>query len=216
MKLEALSLPRGEATQFARKLANAKPPRKKLTHGTGIVQDLLLLESEISNRYWERWRGFELRFKGDTPLSWLTFGTRTRYWRAGRLGEKPQQFGNRHALYPMNAMLNYSYQIAIGQMTRALTGLGLDPALGFLHSEKPGQLSLAYDAIEPMRPRIDRVVFNYAASRVFERADFVEVKEPRAHVRLSMRVAQEIAAIVLRQIPFGDYVAVVQKVAKVL
>jgi hypothetical protein len=41
MKVEALSLPRGEATDFARKLANAKAPSKKLTNGVGIVQDLL-------------------------------------------------------------------------------------------------------------------------------------------------------------------------------
>ena len=175
------------------------------------MQDLLLVESEASNRYWERWRGFQLRFKGDVPPSWLTFGTRTRYWRAGRLGEKPAQFGNRHALHPMNAMLNYSYQIGIGQMTRALAGLGLDPAFGFLHSEKPGRLSLSYDAIEPMRPHIDKIVFNYAASRSFERADFVEVREPRPHVRLGEKLAREIAVFVLKEIPFRDYVGIGRK-----
>jgi CRISPR associated protein Cas1 len=42
---------------------------------------------------------------------------------------------------------------------------GLDPAIGYLHALKPGRLSLAYDVIELLRPKIDLCVFNWAASR---------------------------------------------------
>jgi len=198
----AFGLTRGETAEFARRLAKAKPPRWAFSNGEGLVQELLKIEADASAIYWRKRYGFELSFKDEVPDSWRVFDTRTRYWRGGRLGEKPPQFSNRHALHPMNAMLNYSYQIAVGQMTRALAGLGFDPAFGFLHAEKPGRLSLSYDAIEPMRPHMDKIVFNYAATRVFERSDFVEVKEPRPHVRLGRKLAREVAALSLRKLPF--------------
>jgi hypothetical protein len=53
------------------------------------------------------------------------------------------------------------------------------PAFGFLLFYKPGRLF--HTLLEPLRPQIDKIIFKYAASRVFERADFVELKEPRFH-----------------------------------
>jgi CRISPR-associated endonuclease Cas1 len=156
MKVKALALSRAKTAGFFRRLTKARPPSLlKLTNGTGLVQDLLAIEAEASALYWRRWKGFALTFKDDVPHSWRTFQARVRFWRGGRLGEKPLQFGNRHAAHPMNAMLNYSYQVALGQMTRAIAGVGLDPCFGFLHSEKPGRLSLSYDVLE-LIPRAHR------------------------------------------------------------
>jgi hypothetical protein len=51
---------------------------------------------------------------------------------------------------------------------------------------------------------------------VFERRDFVEVKEPRPHVKLGPELARETAALVLKEIPFRGYVEIVQRIVKAL
>ena len=58
----------------------------------------------------------------------------------------------RNAVDPGNAILNYAYAVALGNSTRALIALGLDPTFGFLHADKSGRLSLSYDVIEVLRP----------------------------------------------------------------
>jgi CRISP-associated protein Cas1 len=72
-----------------------------------------------------------------------------------------------NAAHPINAMLNYAYAVALGNVTRVVVGLGLDPMFGFLHSPKPGRLSLSYDVLELVRSRIDTEVFTWSAKRVF-------------------------------------------------
>jgi CRISPR-associated protein Cas1 len=60
---------------------------------------------------------------------------------------------------PVNALLSFAYVLLASQMVGALEGVGLDPAAGFLHRERPGRPSLALDMIEPMRaPLADRFV----------------------------------------------------------
>jgi hypothetical protein len=68
--------------------------------------------------------------------------------------------------------------------------------------------------LEPLRPQIDKIIFKYAASRVFEGADFVELKEPRPHVRLGPKLAREVAAqLSLRKLPFSEFVKAARKTA---
>jgi CRISPR/Cas system-associated endonuclease Cas1 len=98
------------------------------------LQDVLICEAEHASVYWRRWRGRELIFKGDYPPEWTVFKARPRSWRTGRLGENGRQFSNRFALHPVNAMLNYAGAIVVAQCARTLAGIGLDPALGVLHS----------------------------------------------------------------------------------
>lgn len=62
---------------------------------------------------------------------------------------------------PVNALLSFAYVLLSSQMVGALEGVGLDPAAGFLHRERPGRPSLALDMIEPMRaPLADRFVLS--------------------------------------------------------
>lgn len=57
----------------------------------------------------------------------------------------------------VNALLSFVYALLNSQMVGALEGVGLDPAAGFLHRERPGRPSLALDMIEPLRaPLADR------------------------------------------------------------
>jgi CRISP-associated protein Cas1 len=55
----------------------------------------------------------------------------------------------------MQAMLNFATAIVTARLTRAIVAVGLDPCFGFLHDgRKPGRLSLVWDAIEPLRPKV--------------------------------------------------------------
>src|SRR4030088_2408432 len=89
--------------------------------------------------------------------------------RQGKLGELAVQFTARGAVHPMQAMLNFATAIVTARLTRAIIAAGLDPCFGFLHGgRKPGRLSLVWDAIEPLRPKVVRAVFGYVSGHEFE------------------------------------------------
>lgn len=61
----------------------------------------------------------------------------------------------------VNAMLSYVYTLLYHDMTSALETVGLDPAVGFLHRDRPGRLSLSLDLIEEFRAFFaDRLVLS--------------------------------------------------------
>lgn len=61
----------------------------------------------------------------------------------------------------VNAMLSFIYTVITHDIASALEGVGLDPAVGFLHADRPGRPSLALDIIEEFRPLIaDRLVLS--------------------------------------------------------
>jgi CRISPR-associated protein Cas1 len=67
----------------------------------------------------------------------------------------------RPPLDPLNAMLSFLYSILTHDMASALEDVGLDPAVGYLHADRPGRLSLALDLVEEFRPLLaDRLVLS--------------------------------------------------------
>lgn len=59
----------------------------------------------------------------------------------------------------------------------ALQGVGLDPYVGFLHTDRPGRASLALDLVEEFRPAIaDRFVLTLINTGVIKSSQF-EVRE---------------------------------------
>ncbi|OIP22233.1 subtype I-C CRISPR-associated endonuclease Cas1 [bacterium CG2_30_54_10] len=52
----------------------------------------------------------------------------------------------------MNALLSFIYTLLTHDVASALEGVGLDPAVGFLHRDRPGRPSLALDLMEEFRP----------------------------------------------------------------
>jgi CRISPR-associated endonuclease Cas1 len=166
-----------------------------------IVDDAIAAEAVASGAYWRGRRGFEMRFRDDAPPAWIFFAARGERKPSAR---SPRfQTSNRHATTPLGAMLNYSYAVALAQTARAIIGLGFDPAFGFLHSDKIGRLSFAYDCLEPLRSRIDDIVFEFAASRTFRRNEFAI--EQRSRVRLKPALARDMALRLLKRISFHDY-----------
>lgn len=61
----------------------------------------------------------------------------------------------------VNAMLSFSYTLLTHDITAALETVGLDPAVGYLHRDRPGRPSLGLDLLEELRPVIaDRMVLS--------------------------------------------------------
>jgi len=61
----------------------------------------------------------------------------------------------------MNALLSFLYTLLVHDVVSALEGVGLDPAVGFLHRDRPGRPGLALDIMEEFRPFIaDRLALS--------------------------------------------------------
>jgi len=52
----------------------------------------------------------------------------------------------------MNALLSFLYTLLVHDVRAALETVGLDPAVGFLHRDRPGRPGLALDLMEELRP----------------------------------------------------------------
>lgn len=67
----------------------------------------------------------------------------------------------RPPLNPVNAMLSYMYSILSNDIASSLESVGLDSYAGFMHTDRPGRISLALDLIEEFRaPIVDRFVLS--------------------------------------------------------
>ncbi len=61
----------------------------------------------------------------------------------------------------MNALLSFLYTLLAHDVTSSLETVGLDPAVGFLHKDRPGRAGLALDLMEEFRPVIaDRLALS--------------------------------------------------------
>lgn len=58
----------------------------------------------------------------------------------------------RPPLDPVNCLLSFLYTLLVHDVRGALECVGLDPAVGFLHRDRPGRPSLALDLMEEFRP----------------------------------------------------------------
>lgn len=68
----------------------------------------------------------------------------------------------------VNSLLNYGYSMVRASVARALCGTGLHPALGIHHHNQYNPMCLADDIIEPLRPLVDRRVYEMNESGVTE------------------------------------------------
>ncbi len=61
----------------------------------------------------------------------------------------------------MNALLSFLYTLLVHDVQSALEGVGLDPAVGFLHRDRPGRPGLALDLMEEFRAYlVDRLALS--------------------------------------------------------
>ncbi len=88
------------------------------------------------------------------------------------------QFGGRSRRPPLdrvNALLSFVYALLRHDIESALESVGLDPAVGFLHTDRPGRPSLALDLMEELRAALaDRLVLTLINRRQVQGSGFSE------------------------------------------
>ena len=78
----------------------------------------------------------------------------------------------------VNAMLSFAYSLLAGMCGSALEAVGLDPYVGFYHTDRPGRISLALDLMEELRGVMaDRFVLTLINKRIMKEAHFIEKED---------------------------------------
>ena len=73
----------------------------------------------------------------------------------------------------VNKLLSFTYTIPAHDRASALEAVGLDAYVGFWHSNRPGQKSLALDLMEELRAiYADRFVLTLINNRMVKASDF--------------------------------------------
>ena len=79
----------------------------------------------------------------------------------------------RPPLDSVNAVLSFLYTLLTHDCRSACESVGLDPAVGFLHRDRPGRPSLALDLMEELRPVLaDRLMLSLFNRRQLRGKDF--------------------------------------------
>ncbi|QDU62406.1 CRISPR-associated protein Cas4/endonuclease Cas1 fusion [Planctomycetes bacterium Pan216] len=116
---------------------------------------------------------------------------------------------------PINAMLSFAYALLRHDCDAALQAVGLDPAVGFLHADRPGRLSLALDLMEEFRPLLaDRIILSLVNRKQVNAKEFttdpsgsVSMDESARRTLLAAYQARkrlEVAHPLLKEtVPFG-------------
>ena len=75
----------------------------------------------------------------------------------------------------MNAILSFLYTLLAHDVESALETVGLDPYVGFFHTDRPGRASLALDMMEELRPFMaDRLALNVVNLQQLCGSDFLK------------------------------------------
>jgi len=130
------------------------------------IGEIRITEARAAASYFRLWTRLPMRWVGlgrkPVPLEWFNVGMR-----GSTVG-----YSNRKASHPAHAMLNYVYGVLQNRVGVEVAKVGLDPAVGFLHSRQPGRPSLLLDLMEPLRPVVDALLLRFLGSHTFARADF--------------------------------------------
>jgi CRISPR-associated endonuclease Cas1 len=196
-RAQALALTNGAALPIARELIAAKLDgqervvretlknevtaniiltlRKGLS-SAGSIDAIRGFESRAASEYWRAWYDVPVLFPRNdakrVPQHWLRFGTR----------HSPLTGGPRLAVNPTNALLNYSMAVALSECRLAAVACGLDPALGFIHTDNGSRDSLILDLIEVIRPDVEGWLLNWILNEPLRRADFLESSDGNCRI----------------------------------
>jgi CRISPR-associated endonuclease Cas1 len=173
--MKAIEADQSQLTASISALQNCESPSEMMSY-----------EGQASLAYWTAWKNIELIFaKKDQkilPEHWRCFRKRV-----SDFGPRP-----RRATNPANAMLNYLYAILKGETTTALQSIGLDPGIGFLHSDNICTPNLSLDVMEAVRPLADAWYLSFLKKRIFTKNEFFEMQD--GSVRMAGNLRQELSA----------------------
>jgi CRISPR-associated endonuclease Cas1 len=166
------------------------------------IDAVRFLEAKGTIAYWSAWGNLPVTFPraelARVPEHWRTFGTRS-----SPLTSSPQR-----AVNPANAMLNYLYTVLAAEARLAIAAIGLDPGLGFIHSDAGARDSLAYDLTEPVRAKIDGFVFDFLNREALKREWFFEQRDGNCRLMADFAARLGETASMWRQgvDPFAEWV----------
>jgi len=84
-----------------------------------------------------------------------------------------QERNRRPPLDNVNCLLSFLYTLLMHDCRSALESVGLDPAVGFLHRDRPGRPGLALDIMEEFRPFLaDRLALSLINLRQVQNKGF--------------------------------------------
>jgi CRISPR-associated protein Cas1 len=90
----------------------------------------------------------------------------------------------RPPLDPINCLLSFLYSLLVHDVRSALECVGLDPAVGYLHKDRPGRPSLALDLMEEFRPFFaDRLALTLINRGQITPKDFKLTESGAVHLR---------------------------------
>ena len=103
----------------------------------------------------------------------LHFSEFTRHLRPAIRNQFPMDGRNRRPPRDaLNALLSFLYALLRHDCVAALTAVGLDPFVGFLHTNRSGRESLALDLMEEFRPWVERIAITLCNRGELKRGDF--------------------------------------------
>jgi CRISPR-associated endonuclease Cas1 len=148
-------------------------------------EEIRRCEAHAALAYWAAWHELPVTYpRADLPRvpeHWRTFGSRL----------SPLTRSPRLAVNPPNAMLNFLYAVLESEARLAISELGLDPGIGFLHSDTRTRDSLACDLMEPIRPRVDAFLLDWLRRAPLQRKWFFEQRD--GNCRLTSEIAIELS-----------------------
>ena len=170
------------------------------------IDAIRFFESQAALAYWSAWKFLPINFpKQDlhrVPNHWRVFDARI-----SSLTGSP-----RLATNPANAILNYLYAVLESETRLAVAALGLDPGLGVLHVDAQFRDSLAFDVMEPIRPKIDAYLLEWIRRETLKREWFFEQRDGNCRLMGSFAVRLSETAIAWAQ----AVAPVAERVAKML
>lgn len=180
-------------------------PQIHLAANCSSERQIMLFEGRAASAYFQAWRSIQVPWaKGQNSLKEY----------AAYPGRSEGANGNRTALDPINAMLNFAYFTLENRILHAIQLAGIDGQESFLHAPEDSQNNLIYDFIEPLRPRVDGAILKFLKSFQLEREFFDKEKGKQGLWRLSYDFARVVTALIEREISdkdiqdvIADYVA---------
>jgi CRISPR-associated endonuclease Cas1 len=164
---ERLVRERFQNDSSAQMIANARQALMKAKSS----EEIRRYEAHAALAYWTAWHELRVTYPRTdlqrVPEHWRTFGSRL----------SPLTRSPRLAVNPPNAILNYLYAILESEARLAISELGLDPGIGFLHSDARSRDSLACDLMEPIRPQVDAFLLDWFRRGPLQRKWFFEERD---------------------------------------
>ncbi len=157
--------------RFLKKLMHARPGREG--HFLAPIQAIEKARSDLSSS------GTELEAARNRLMGLEGTAGRNYFQCLSSLLPDKYEFkgrSRRPAKDPFNACLNYCYGILYSLVEKACILSGLDPYVGFLHTDNYNKKSLVFDLIEPFRIYAEQVAVHFFTGRKMK-DDYFDAKE---------------------------------------